>query len=75
MAAVGSIFGQAVVLRVGFRPVAAAGMALMGAGALLNTQVSFGGSYFGDSFFGLFVFRPSSASGRASASAARKPQS
>jgi hypothetical protein len=30
MAAVGSIFGQAIVLRIGFRPVAAAGMALMG---------------------------------------------
>ena len=30
MAAVGSILGQAIVLRVGFRPVAAVGMALMG---------------------------------------------
>jgi EmrB/QacA subfamily drug resistance transporter len=58
MAAVGSIVGQAVVLRVGFRPVAAAGMALMGAGALLLTQVSAGGSYFGDIFFGLLVFGP-----------------
>src|SRR5918994_269852 len=58
MAAVGSIIGQAVVLRVGFRPVAAAGMALMGAGALLLTQVSVGGSYFGDLFFGLLVFGP-----------------
>jgi EmrB/QacA subfamily drug resistance transporter len=58
MAAVGSIFGQAVVLRVGFRPVAAVGMALMGAGALLLTQVSVGGSYFGDIFFGLLVFGP-----------------
>jgi EmrB/QacA subfamily drug resistance transporter len=58
MAAVGSIFGQAVVLRVGFRPVAAVGMALMGGGALLLTQVSVGGSYFGDIFFGLLVFGP-----------------
>jgi EmrB/QacA subfamily drug resistance transporter len=58
MAAVGSIFGQAIVLRVGFRPVAAAGMALMGGGALLLTQVSVGGSYFGDIFFGLLVFGP-----------------
>jgi EmrB/QacA subfamily drug resistance transporter len=58
MAAVGSIFGQAIVLRVGFRPVAAVGMALMGAGALLLTQVSVGGSYFGDIFFGLLVFGP-----------------
>jgi EmrB/QacA subfamily drug resistance transporter len=58
MAAVGSISGQALVLRVGFRPVAAVGMALMGAGALLLTQVSAGGSYFGDIFFGLLVFGP-----------------
>jgi EmrB/QacA subfamily drug resistance transporter len=58
MAAVGSILGQGLVLRVGFRAVAAAGMALMGAGALLLTQVSAGGSYFGDIFFGLLVFGP-----------------
>jgi MFS family permease len=58
MAAVGSILGQGIVLRVGFRPVAALGMALMGGGALLLTQVSAGGSYFGDIFFGLLVFGP-----------------
>jgi EmrB/QacA subfamily drug resistance transporter len=58
MAAVGSILGQAIVLRVGFRPVAAVGMALMGGGALLLTQVSVGGTYFGDIFFGLLVFGP-----------------
>jgi MFS family permease len=58
MAAVGSIVGQSIVLRVGFRPVAAVGMALMGGGALLLTQVSVGGSYFGDIFFGLLVFGP-----------------
>ena len=58
MAAVGSIVGQAVVLRVGFRVVAAAGMALMGAGSLLLTQASVGGSYFGDIFFGLLVYGP-----------------
>jgi MFS family permease len=58
MAALGSILGQSIVLRLGFRPVAAAGMALMGAGALLLTQVSAGGSYFGDIFFGLLVFGP-----------------
>jgi EmrB/QacA subfamily drug resistance transporter len=58
MAAVGSIAGQALVLRIGFRPVAAAGMALMGAGALLLTQVSAGGSYFGDIFVALLVFGP-----------------
>jgi MFS family permease len=55
---VGAIVAQAVVLKVGFRPVAATGMALMGAGSLLLTQVSLGGSYFGDIFFGLLVFGP-----------------
>src|SRR5262245_40029515 len=58
MAAVGSIVGQSIVLRVGFRPVAAVGMALMGGGALLLSQVSADGSYFGDIFFGLLVFGP-----------------
>jgi predicted MFS family arabinose efflux permease len=58
MAAVGSILGQGIVLRVGFRPVAAVGMALMGGGSLLLTQVSVGGSYFGDIFLGLLVFGP-----------------
>jgi sugar phosphate permease len=33
-------------------------MALMGGGARLLTQVSVGGSYFGDIFFGLLVFGP-----------------
>ena len=58
MAAVGSILGQAIVLRIGFRPVAASGMTLMGAGSLLLTQVSVGGSYFGDIFFALLIFGP-----------------
>jgi EmrB/QacA subfamily drug resistance transporter len=56
MAAVGSIKGQAMVLRLGFRAVAAAGMALMGGGSLLLTQASVGGTYFGDIFFALLVF-------------------
>jgi EmrB/QacA subfamily drug resistance transporter len=55
-AAVSSIVAQAAVLKVGFLPVAATGMTLMGAGSLLLTQVSVGGSYFGDIFFGLLVF-------------------
>src|SRR5262245_19836231 len=53
--AIGAIVGQASVLKVGFRPVAATGLALIGAGSLLLTQVSVGGSYFGDIFFGLAV--------------------
>jgi EmrB/QacA subfamily drug resistance transporter len=56
--AVGAIAAQAAVLKVGFRPVAATGMALMGAGLLLLTQVSVGGSYLGDIFFGLLVVGP-----------------
>src|SRR5262249_60154010 len=58
MAAIGSVLGQSVVLRLGFRPVAAAGMALMSGGALLLTQVSAPGSYFGDIFFRLLLFGP-----------------
>jgi EmrB/QacA subfamily drug resistance transporter len=57
-ATVGAIVGQGAVLKVGARPAAAIGMALMGAGSLLLTQVSVGGSYFGDIFFGLLVFGP-----------------
>jgi EmrB/QacA subfamily drug resistance transporter len=55
---VSAIFAQAAVLKVGFRPVAVTGMALVGAGSLLFTQVSVGGSYFGDIFFGLLVAGP-----------------
>ena len=57
-AAIGSISGQALVLRLGFRPIAAVGMALMCLGALLLTQVSVHGTYFHDIFFGLLVFGP-----------------
>jgi MFS family permease len=55
-AAVSSIVAQGLVLKLGFRKVAATGMALLGAGSLLLTQVSVGGSYLGDIFFGLVVF-------------------
>jgi EmrB/QacA subfamily drug resistance transporter len=58
MAALGSIVGQSIVLRVGFRPVAAVGMALMAVGALVLSQVSVDGTYFGDIFFGLLIFGP-----------------
>jgi EmrB/QacA subfamily drug resistance transporter len=55
-AAVGMIVAQAAIQRFGFRPVAATGMALIGAGSLLLTGVSVGGSYFGDIFIGILVF-------------------
>jgi EmrB/QacA subfamily drug resistance transporter len=55
-AAVGMIVAQSAVARIGFRPVAATGMALLAAGSLLLTQVAVGGSYFGDIFLGILVF-------------------
>ena len=58
MTLVGSIGGQAIVTRIGFRGVCAAGLGLTGAGCLLLTQVSVNGSYLGDIFFGLLVFGP-----------------
>jgi EmrB/QacA subfamily drug resistance transporter len=54
-ATAGALAGQAAVLKAGFRPVAVTGMALMGAGSLVLTQVSLGGSYFPDIFFGLLL--------------------
>ena len=55
-AAAGMFVAQAAVAKVGFRPVAMTGMALLGAGSLLLAQASVGGSYFGDLFLGLLVF-------------------
>jgi EmrB/QacA subfamily drug resistance transporter len=55
-AAVGMSVAQAAIARVGFRPVAATGMALLGAGSLLLTQASAGGSYIEDIFLGILVF-------------------
>jgi MFS family permease len=55
-AAVGMIVAQAAVPKLGFRTVAATGMALLGAGSLLLTQAAVGGSYLGDVFVGLLVF-------------------
>jgi EmrB/QacA subfamily drug resistance transporter len=55
-AAVSSIAAQGAVLKLGFRPVATTGMLLIGAGSLLFTEVSVGGSYLGDIFIGLLVF-------------------
>jgi Na+/melibiose symporter-like transporter len=53
---VGAIGGQALVTRVGLRPVALTGMILIAISCLLFTQVSVDGSYFGDIFFGLLLF-------------------
>ena len=54
-ATVGALAGQGAILKAGFRPVAVTGMALMGAGSLVLTQVSVHGSYFPDIFFGLLL--------------------
>src|SRR5215472_16224245 len=54
-ATAGAIAGQALVLKAGFRPVAAAGMALMGVGSLVLTQVSVHSGYFPDIFSGLLL--------------------
>jgi EmrB/QacA subfamily drug resistance transporter len=57
-ATVGAIVGQGLVLKVGFRPVAAAGLTLLAVGCLYLAQVSPGGSYFGDIFLGLLICGP-----------------
>jgi EmrB/QacA subfamily drug resistance transporter len=57
-AAAGAITGQGLVLKIGFRPVALTGLVLLGVGVLYLTQVSVGGSYFGDVFLGLLLCGP-----------------
>jgi EmrB/QacA subfamily drug resistance transporter len=57
-AAIGSIVGQAIVTRAGFRGLASAGMVLCAAGCLLLTAVSANGSYLDDILPGLLVFGP-----------------
>jgi EmrB/QacA subfamily drug resistance transporter len=56
MSVVGAVSGQALVGRIGLRPVALAGMVLVGAACLVLTQVSVEGSYLGDLFLGLLLF-------------------
>ena len=56
MSVVGAVSGQALVTRVGVRPVALTGMILVAAACLVLTQVSVDGSYFGDIFLGLLLF-------------------
>jgi EmrB/QacA subfamily drug resistance transporter len=56
MTVVGAVTGQALVTRIGPRPVALAGMILVGAACLVLTQVSVDGSYFDDLFPGLLLF-------------------
>jgi EmrB/QacA subfamily drug resistance transporter len=52
---VGAIVAQTTVPKAGFRSVAATGLALIGAGSLVLSQVSVHGSYFPDIFLGLLL--------------------
>jgi EmrB/QacA subfamily drug resistance transporter len=56
MSVAGAVGGQALVTRIGLRPVALTGMSLVGLGCLYLTRVSVEGSYFADVFLGLLVF-------------------
>jgi EmrB/QacA subfamily drug resistance transporter len=56
MSVVGTYGGQGLVTRIGFRPVAAAGMVLIGVACLLLTQVSAEGNYLDDMFLALLIF-------------------
>jgi EmrB/QacA subfamily drug resistance transporter len=52
----GAVSGQALVTRLGLRPVALGGMILVASACLVLTQVSVDGSYFADVFLGLLLF-------------------
>ena len=52
---IGTYAAQAIATNGGVRRVAVVAMALTGLGSLLLTQVSVGGSYFGDLFFGMLL--------------------
>jgi MFS family permease len=56
MSVLGAYSAQALVGRVGAKPVALAGMALIGGACVLFTQVSPDGSYVADLFAGLLIF-------------------
>jgi MFS family permease len=58
MATVGSVIGQSIISKAGFRSIALGGLTLMGIGSLLLGHVSAGGSYLGELFLGLLVFGP-----------------
>lgn len=54
----GSAAGQALVTRIGFRPVAATAMVLLGVGCFMLSRISPTGSYVGDILLPLLVFGP-----------------
>ena len=57
-AIVGALTGQAVVTRIGLRPVMLVGMVLVGGACLLLTQISADGSYVDDLLAAMLVFGP-----------------
>jgi EmrB/QacA subfamily drug resistance transporter len=57
-AVIGTASAQAIATKGGVRGVAVVAMALTGLGSLLLTQVSVGGTYFGDLFFALLLLGP-----------------
>jgi EmrB/QacA subfamily drug resistance transporter len=69
-AAFGSVTGQALVTRIGFRAVAVPSLVLTGVGCALLTQVSVDGTYLGDIFLGLLVFGPGLGAGYVAGSVA-----
>lgn len=58
MSVVGAFAGQALVTRLGIRPIAIGGMLLIGVGCLLLVPVSVNGSFTADMLWGLLVFGP-----------------
>ncbi len=58
MSIAGAFAGQALVTKLGVRPIAVGGMLLILAGALLLVPVSVGGTFLDDMFWGLLVFGP-----------------
>lgn len=69
MAVVGAVLAQLMLPKVGLRPVAAGAIAAMLAGCAVLTQLSAGGSYFGDLFLGLLLFGPGLGAGAVAATA------
>jgi EmrB/QacA subfamily drug resistance transporter len=57
-AVIGTFTAQAIATKGGVRAVAVVGMALTAVGSLVLTQVSVGGTYFGDLFVGLVILGP-----------------
>jgi EmrB/QacA subfamily drug resistance transporter len=70
MAFVGAYAGQAVITRLGYRPVAVVCVLLLGTGSFLLSQAPADGRYFADLFAGLLIFGLGLGAGTVAASAA-----